>query len=197
MLSFLRDVGLTFVPLFVAMDVIGVLPLMIGFTQGLTQPQFHRMVRYALFSALGLGLVFVAVGKSVFALLGIEVRDFLIAGGVILFLISAKDLVTGKLLEADLAADASLVGAVPIGIPLIVGPAVLTTLLLTVDQYGIAPVVVSFVINLGLAWVAISQMRRIMRVLGQSGVKVVSKVAALLLAAIAVKMIRQGVLGAG
>jgi multiple antibiotic resistance protein len=153
------------------------------------------MVRYAILSALGLGLVFLAVGKGIFSLMGIEVRDFLVGGGIILFLISAKDLITGKILEGDLAADAPLVGAVPIGIPLIVGPAVLTTLLLLVDQYQFFAVLVSFFLNLLIAWIIISQMQRIMRFLGQGGVKVISKVAALLLAAIAIKMIRQGIVG--
>jgi len=195
MLEFLKQIGLTFVPLFVAMDVFGVLPIMISLTQNLSGPQFSRMVRYAILSALGLGLVFLALGKGIFTLMGIEVRDFLIGGGVILFLISAKDLVTGKLLEADLASEAPLVGAVPIGIPLIVGPAVLTTLLLLVDQYSIIAILISFIVNLAIAWVVIAQMQRIMRFLGQGGVRVISKVAALLLAAIAVKMIRQGIVG--
>jgi multiple antibiotic resistance protein len=195
MIEFLKQIGLTFVPLFVAMDVIGVLPIMISLTDHLDKPQFGRMVRYAILSALGLGLVFLAVGKGIFSLMGIEVRDFLVGGGIILFLISAKDLITGKILEGDLAADAPLVGAVPIGIPLIVGPAVLTTLLLLVDQYQFFAVLVSFFLNLLIAWIIISQMQRIMRFLGQGGVKVISKVAALLLAAIAIKMIRQGIVG--
>jgi multiple antibiotic resistance protein len=195
MIEFLKQIGLTFVPLFVAMDVIGVLPIMISLTDHLDKPQFGRMVRYAILSALGLGLVFLAVGKGIFSLMGIEVRDFLVGGGIILFLISAKDLITGKILEGDLAADAPLVGAVPIGIPLIVGPAVLTTLLLLVDQYQFFAVLVSFFLNLLIAWIIIAQMQRIMRFLGQGGVKVISKVAALLLAAIAIKMIRQGIVG--
>ncbi|MCX8125868.1 MAG: MarC family protein [Dehalococcoidia bacterium] len=194
MLDFLKQIGLTFVPLFVAMDVIGVLPIMISLTANLSRPQFDRMVRYAIFSALGLGLAFLALGKGIFTLMGIEVRDFLIGGGIILFLISAKDLVTGKILEADLASEAPLVGAVPIGIPLIVGPAVLTTLLLLMDQYSIIAVLISFIVNLAIAWAVITQMQKIVRFLGNGGVKVVSKVAALLLAAIAVKMIRQGIL---
>jgi multiple antibiotic resistance protein len=68
-------------------------------------------------------------------------------------------------------------------------------LLLLVDQYQFFAVLVSFFLNLLIAWIIIAQMQRIMRFLGQGGVKVISKVAALLLAAIAIKMIRQGIVG--
>lgn len=193
-LDILRDLGLTFVPIFVAMDVVGVLPIMTTLTEGMTKGEFNRMTRYAIFSGLGLGLLFLVVGSAIFSLMGIEIRDFLIAGGLILFLISAKDLITGKAIDAE-KGDSSLVGAVPIGIPLIVGPGVLTSILVLTGQYPVWLVVVAFVLNLAIAWAAVSQMRRIMRFLGQSGAKVVSKVAALFLAAIAVKMIRQGILG--
>lgn len=195
MIDFLKELGLTFVPLFVAMDVIGVLPIMVTLTEGMNQRQVNRTVRFAIFSALGLGLAFVAVGKGIFALLGIEIRDFLVAGGLILLVISVKDIITGKAVDYEKSADVSLVGAVPIGIPLIVGPAVLTTLLLLIDQYSLWAILTSFILNLVIAWAAISQMHRIMKFLGQSGVKITSKVAGLLLAAIAVKMIRQGILG--
>jgi multiple antibiotic resistance protein len=194
LLDLLRDLGLTFVPIFVAMDVVGVLPIMTALTEGMTKGEFERMTRFAILSALGLGLVFVALGNAIFALMGIEIRDFLIAGGLILFLISAKDLITGKAVDTE-KGESSLVGAVPIGIPLIVGPGVLTSILLLTGQYPVWMVLVSFILNLVIAWVTMTQMRRIMRFLGQSGAKVTSKVAALLLAAIAVKMIRQGILG--
>jgi len=193
-LDFLRDLGLTFVPIFVAMDVVGVLPIMTTLTEGMTKGEFNRMTRFAIYSGLGLGLLFLIVGNAIFSLMGIELRDFLIAGGLILFLISAKDLITGKAIDAE-KGESSLVGAVPIGIPLIVGPGVLTSILVLTGQYPIWLVMVAFVLNLAIAWAAVSQMRRIMRFLGQSGAKVVSKVAALFLAAIAIKMIRQGILG--
>jgi multiple antibiotic resistance protein len=84
-------------------------------------------------------------------------------------------------------------GVVPIGMPLIVGPAVLTTLVMLVDEYHYFPTIISYVINLGFVWIIFSQAEGFVRILGEGGTKAVAKVASLLLAAIAVMMIRRGV----
>lgn len=194
-IQILQEFGLTFVPLFVAMDAIGVLPILIPLTQDMKVSQRRRVIRLAIFTALGLGLGFVAIGKGIFLFLGIEVADFLIAGGLILFLLAAKDLITGKMVEAQASVGAETIGAVPLGTPLVVGPAVLTTLLILIDLYSIIIVIASFIINLAIAWLLFAQANRVVAFLGQGGVRVTSKIVSLFLAAIAIKMIRQGVLG--
>jgi len=193
MLNFLQEFGLTFVPLFVAMDAVGVLPILVPLTQDMKPAERRRTVRLAVITALGLGLGFVAIGKGIFLFLGIDVSDFLIGGGLILFLLAAKDLVTGKMVDAEALVGGTL-GVVPIGTPLVVGPAVLTTLLILIDQYSIIIVIVSFIINLAIGWLLFTQANRVVTFLGQGGVRAVSKVVSLFLAAIAIKMIRQGVL---
>ncbi len=194
-LQILQEFGLTFVPLFVAMDAIGVLPILLPLTQDMKVRERRRVIRLAVLTALGLGLGFVAIGKGIFLFLGIEVADFLIAGGLILFLLAAKDLITGKMLEAEASVGADMIGVVPLGTPLVVGPAVLTTLLILIDLYSIVIVIVSFIINLTIAWLLFAQANRVVAFLGQGGVRATSKVVSLFLAAIAIKMIRQGVLG--
>ncbi|MGB8707711.1 MAG: MarC family protein [Dehalococcoidia bacterium] len=194
MLQILQEFGLTFVPLFVAMDAIGVLPILVPLTQDMKAKERSRTVRLAVITALGLGLGFVAIGKGIFIFLGIEVSDFLVAGGLILFLLAARDLITGKMVEAQASVGADMLGVVPIGTPLVVGPAVLTTLLILVDQYSIIIVIVSFILNLAIAWLLFAQANRVVAFLGQGGVRATSKIVSLFLAAIAIKMIRQGVL---
>ena len=193
-LQILQEFGLTFVPLFVAMDAIGVLPILVPLTQDMKAKERGRTVRLAVITALGLGLGFVGIGKGVFLFLGIEVSDFLVAGGLILFLLAAKDLITGKMMEAQASVGADMLGVVPIGTPLVVGPAVLTTLLILADQYSIIIVIISFILNLVIAWLLFAQANRVMAFLGQLGIRATSKVVSLFLAAIAIKMIRQGVL---
>ena len=193
-LQILQEFGLTFVPLFVAMDAIGVLPILIPLTQEMKAKERSRTVLLAVITALGLGLGFVAIGKGIFLFLGIEVSDFLIAGRLILFLLAAKDLITGKMVEAQASVGADMVGVVPIGTPLVVGPAVLTTLLILTDQYSIVMVIISFIVNLAIAWLLLAQANRVVAFLGQGGVRAISKIVSLFLAAIAIKMIRQGVL---
>ena len=193
-LKILQEFGLTFVPLFVAMDAIGVLPILVPLTQGMKPKERSRTVRLAVITALGLGLGFVAIGKGIFLFLGIEVSDFLVAGGLILFLLAAKELITGKMFEAQASVGTDTLGVVPIGTPLLVGPAVLTTLLILTDQYSVLMVIFSFIANLAIAWVLSAQANRVMAFLGEGGVKATSKIVSLFLAAIAIKMIRQGVM---
>jgi multiple antibiotic resistance protein len=193
-LQILQEFGLTFVPLFVAMDAIGVLPILVPLTQDMKPKERNRTVRLAVITALGLALGFVAIGKGIFLFLGIEVSDFLVAGGLILFLLAAKELITGKMFEGQASVGTDTLGVVPIGTPLVVGPAVLTTLLILTDQYSVLMVIFSFIANLAIAWALLSQANRVMAFLGQGGVKATSKVVSLFLAAIAIKMIRQGVM---
>ncbi|MBM3182609.1 MAG: MarC family protein [Chloroflexi bacterium] len=193
-LQILQEFGLTFVPLFVAMDAIGVLPILISVTQDMKATERKKTILYAVLTALILGLAFVAVGKGIFVFLGIDVADFLVGGGLILFLLAAKDLITGKMIEAQASVGSDMVGVVPLGTPLVVGPAVLTTLLILIDQYNLAIVIISFMLNLGIAWVLLAQANRVVAFLGQGGVRATSKVVSLFLAAIAIKMVRQGIL---
>ena len=185
---------MTFVPLFVAIDAIGVLPILLPLTVNMDRRQRNRVIRLAMITALCLGLGFVAVGKGIFLLLGIKVADFLVAGGIILFLLAAKDIITGKMVSEQDLAGGGVIGAVPLGTPLIVGPAVLTTLLILIEKYPIYMVIVSFVVNLAIVWLLIAQVNRVMGFLGQAGAKVISKIIGLFLAAIAIKMISQGLM---
>ncbi len=190
----LRDLGMTFVPLFVAMDAVGNLPIFLALTQATSPTQRRRTVHLATLTALGMGLGFVAIGKAIFLLLGIKVADFLVAGGIILLVLAIKDLVSGKMMEAQDSSASGMVGVVPIGIPVVVGPAVLATLLLLIDLYSTPVVILSFVLNLLIQWLLFRHAGRIVMFLGTTGVNAMSKVVMLFLAAIAVKMIRQGVL---
>jgi multiple antibiotic resistance protein len=190
----LRELGLTFVPLFVAMDAVGNLPIFLALTQETETAHRKRAVHLSTLTALGVGLGFVAIGKAIFLLLGIEVADFLVAGGIILLVLAIKYLITGKVIEIQNSSASEMVGVVPLGTPLVVGPAVLTTLLLLIDQYFIAVVVLSFILNLAIQWLLFREANRIVDFLGNTGVSAISKIVMLLLAAIAIKMIRQGIL---
>ncbi len=199
--SFFADLLLSFIPIFVAMDAIGVLPFVLSLTQDMGTQERTRTVRYAILTALGLGLAFIIVGKSIFWLLGISVADFLVAGGIILLVLSINHLIRGKLVEIEPTIGQQTIGVVPLGTPLIVGPAVLTTLLLLIDQYsvqgtlGIIVVIIAFIVNLAIAWLIFAQSSRVARLLRAGGMTALSKIASLLLAAIAVKMISLGIQG--
>jgi multiple antibiotic resistance protein len=82
---------------------------------------------------------------------------------------------------------------VPLGTPIIAGPAVLTTTLVLQGTYGYAPVLLSLVANLLIAWFIFALSGKIIRFIGISGSRAFAKVAALILAAFAVKLIRSGI----
>jgi len=142
-------------------------------------------------TAFILSTVFLLVGKTVFKLLGITVADFQIAGGALLFIFAMVDLVGGDKPERE---PPSHVGVVPIGTPIIVGPAVLTVLIMMVDLYGVWPTMASLLINLGIVTIGLLNAEKVLSLLGEGGTKAVAKVIVLLLAAIGVMMIRRGII---
>jgi multiple antibiotic resistance protein len=121
--------------------------------------------------------------------MGISVGSFAIAGGIILLVLAIKYMTTGRfvdIIEEDVSA------VVPIGTPLIVGPATITTLLLLVSHFPLYMVLISFIVNLLVSWVIFLLHNPIMRITGRGGLKALSRVFSLLLAAIAVSMIING-----
>jgi len=191
-LTFLQELGLSFVPLFVATDAVGTLPFILALTQNMTEAERVRTIRYATITGLGLGLAFIAIGKGVFLFLGVRMADFLIAGGLLLLILAVRHLLTGRMVDIE-PGRGEIVGVVPLGTPLVVGPAVLTTLLLLVNRYSLWVVLPSFVLNLVIAYLILSRANWIANLLREGGVRATSQIASLLLAAIAVMLIRQGV----
>ncbi len=193
-LQFLKNFSLSFIPLFVAVDAIGTLPFILSLTQGEDAVERQRVISYAMITALGLGVGFLVIGRIALTLLGLQPADFLVAGGIILFVLTIRHFTTGKLVELQPGTSTKeIIGVVPIGTPLVVGPAVLATLLLLTPQYGIPTVLLAFVLNLSFAWLVFSQANRIARFMREPGLRAVSQIASLLLGVIAVMMVRKGI----
>ena len=173
------------------MDAFGVLPMFISFTEHLHKKDRRKILTQSIITAFLIGIVFLFLGKGILRILGVLVSDFKIAGGMVLLAISLRDIL---LYEKARKLPTATMGAVPIGTPLITGPAVLTTIIILLDSYGVFLTVSSFVVNLLIVWVSFSYAAAISRFLGKAGSKAFSKIASLLLAAIAVMMIRKGVI---
>ena len=180
-----------FFPIFMAVNVIGVLPMFMSITEGLDRPKINRIIVQSVVTATVVAVIFLAIGKVILDLLGITVSDFMIAGGTLLFIISLNDLLYIERRWSQI--DPESMGAVPLGVPLIVGPAVLTTILILVNEHGPLATVAALIVNILIAGMTFWLYAPIMRLLGKSGARTVSKLAALLLAAIAVMMVRKGV----
>ena len=186
----LKALLVTFIPIFVAIDIFAVLPVFISVTSEVEDIERKKIIRHSIITALVVSLAFVAVGEVVFNILGITVDDFKIAGGLVLLVIAVLDLIRygGERRKVE-----DTIGVVPIGVPLIVGPAVLTTMIVLNDHYGITPTVISLIINLIIVWAAFVKAQKITELIGKNGIVAISKVMAILLASIAVMMIRIGI----
>lgn len=180
---------LSFIPLFVAIDVLGVVPLFLSLTNEMEPRQKKKLITDATLTALAVSIAFLFGGRMVFNYLGITENDFRVGGGIVLLVLAVDDLIFAT--ERGRTPE-TLVGVVPIGIPLIIGPAALTSLLIIVDSYGYFAAVISLFVNLLLVWLVFRNSKFVIRVMGDAGSKVFAKVAALFIAAIAIMMIRVG-----
>jgi multiple antibiotic resistance protein len=187
----LKSLPNTFIPIFVAINVFMLLPLFVSITRDLTRPKRSEVVKESILTAFLVSLSFIALGEVIFRILGITGDDFKTAGGLLLLVFAVRDLIHSG--EERIKSDYK-VGVVPIGVPLIVGPAVLTNILILVDHYGIIPTVISLLLNLLIVWVALSNAERMLNFFGRGFVIAIGKVMLLFLAAIAIMMIRIGVI---
>lgn len=183
---------LCFVPLFVAVDALGVLPIFMGLTEGLERSKLRRIIWQSVITATIVALAFLAVGMAIFTLIGVTMADFMIAGGALLFVLALREHLLFE--RQPYRVDPESMGAVPLGVPLIVGPAVLTTIILLSGEYGVSPTVSAAILNIIIAGIVFSLSEPINRILGNSGTRAISKLAGLILAAIGVMMVRKGIM---
>lgn len=178
-----------FIPLFVAIDPIGLAAIFLGLGRDVSQAQRQRIARQATVTGGAVALIFLFLGAYIFAALGISVGDFQIAGGLILFILAARDLLHSAAEPEQVPAD---FGIVPLGMPLIAGPALITTLILLAQTLGVTIALAALIANLGLIVVAFACSERLGQLIGAMGLRAISKIISMLLAAIAVNMIRHG-----
>lgn len=184
---------LAFIPVFVAIDPIGLVALFMGLGTSASHEHRTRQAFLGLLTGLFVAVGFIFLGKAIFAALGITVADFQVAGGLILLALAVRELVGYGRVDRD--ADNEF-GVVPLGMPLIAGPALLTALLILIDSVGVVYTLLSLIVNLAIVAFALCNADRFARLMGRQGLRGVSKIIALLLAAIAISLIRRGWRGA-
>lgn len=189
MREFAEKFIVAFIPLFVAIDPIGLVACFMGLAPNASRQHRQRQGLLAILTGLGVAIAFIFLGKIIFSALGISVADFQVAGGLILLGLAVRDLLG---FGENMGGGEQDFGVVPLGMPLIAGPALLTALLLLVDTVGVLYTILSLLVNLLLVEIGFRYARRIEGLLGKQGLNGVSKLIALLLAAIAVSLIRRG-----
>ena len=178
-----------FIPLFVAIDPVGMAAVFLALSRGVPLATRRRIGWQATLTGGLVALGFLFLGQNVFSAVGVSVKDFQIAGGLILFILAARDLTMPEGVTMRLPED---FGIVPLGMPLIAGPALITTLLLLAQTQGMAVTLVALAANLFLVALAFVGSEWLGRRIGENGLRAISKIISMLLAAIAVAMIRRG-----
>ncbi|HTZ10870.1 MAG TPA: MarC family protein [Candidatus Margulisiibacteriota bacterium] len=186
---------LSFIPIFVAVDAIGNIPLFISLVEGMNKKQRHKAILDSVTTATLVALLFMFIGKAILRFIGITIPDFQIAGGMLLFIIAVRLLLPGSSKSALTNGHDREVGVFPMGTPLITGPAVLTTTLMMLDSFGTTVTFVSLLINMLFVWLTLARADMIIKIMGAGGTRAFSKIMYILLAAIAVMMMRKGVMG--
>ncbi len=195
MSGFLQNFVFTFVPLFIVIDALGNLPFVISLSEGMSPRERLKVIHLSIVTATAVGLVFLFFGQFILTVMSIKVYQFAIAGGLILLVLSIKYMITGRMVES--VDKEEMVAVVPIGTPLTVGPATITTLLLLATQFPLYIVLISFALNMLITWGIFMLSRHIVRFMGRGGLTATSRVFSLLLAAIAVSMVVNALHSAG
>ena len=179
-----------FIPLFVAFDGVGLLPVFWSLAQRLDPRARQQAATEAALTALLVAITFLPLSHFVFKLMGLELADIMVAGGAILLVLCLKELLWQDALPERPYPSP---GVVPLGVPLLTGPAVLTTVLLVRDQYGWRVTLVALFANMALVWIMLRASGGLMQRLGREGSQVISKIFNLILTAFGVMLIRQGI----
>jgi multiple antibiotic resistance protein len=181
------------------MDPPGNIPIFMAVTKGMKKEDRKRELNHAVIVATILLLLFAFLGKLVLDVLGITPSSFMIAGGILLLLISF-DLLRGEHKYGVSGESGAGVGAVPIGTPLLAGPGAITTVMVIIqssENFIIGAFVVLFAIFSAIIATRflLGQSERIFGIMGKEGSEVLSRVMGIIIAAIAIQFIGTGIRG--
>jgi multiple antibiotic resistance protein len=182
-----------FIQLFVTIDPIALAAIFLAMSRDVDLKERAHIARQATWTGGFVALLFMFFGAAIFAAVGVSVSDFQIAGGLILLIIAGRDIVQSVTMQPSMLSEDF--GVVPLGMPLIAGPATITTLLLLEQTQGVVQTLCALALNLLLVALAFAYSDRLEKLVTMTGLRAISKIIALLLAAIAVRMIRRGMAG--
>ncbi len=191
-MDFISEVGRAAIALFIIVDPFGNIPIFMGLTENVPESKRKKVYNTAVIVGTILLLVFAFTGTEILNIFGLSIYSFEVAGGILLLIIAIRILVLGSMHE-NVESPESL-GAVPIAIPLLVGPGAITTTIFSIqlDETAI-PAILAVIIVMAITWVILRYINGIYKLLGKTGSVIIARVMALLIAAIAVQYILTGI----
>jgi multiple antibiotic resistance protein len=191
LLDFISELGKAAIALFIIVDPFGNIPIFVGLTNKMPDGPRKKVYNTATLVSFVLLLVFAFTGQEILNIFGLSIYSFEIAGGILLIIIAIRILISGSINENVESPES--IGAVPIAIPLLVGPGAITTTMFNLQAYGIITAILAVVIVLSFTWVILRFINKIYGFLGKTGSLIIARVMALLISAIAIQYILTGI----
>ena len=191
--SFLQDLLKSTIALFVVIDPVGNVPLFIALTEKLGKTERNSILKIAVITAAILLFTFAVAGTQIFFVFGITISSFMIAGGILLFIIAIELLTHGFWRFGTGLGTTGESGIVPLAFPLLAGPGAITSVIISFQTAGLIVTIMSISIVIGLTYLVLKLVNPINRLLGKRGSMIITRVFAILIAAIAIQYIVQGI----
>jgi|SRR6185437_5686621 len=190
--DFIGDLVKAVVTLLVVIDPIASVPVIIALTGKMEKKQRKSISNITIITVAILLFVFAFVGSALLSTFGISIFSFMIAGGILLFLVAIELLTHGEWRFGNQnLQDES--GIVPLAFPLLAGPGALTMVILSFENYGLWITITSIVIVLGITYGILRSVDPIYRLLGKRGSLIVTRIFAIIIAAFAVQFVIDGI----
>ena len=188
---FVEDLIRSTIALFVVMDPIGSVPLFIAMTQKMEKKERVTVTKTAVITAAILLIVFAVAGTQILSIFGVTIASFMVAGGVLLFIVAIELLTHGEWRFGSAGSQGES-GVVPLAFPLLAGPGAITAVIISFQTSGIIVTALSIAIVVGITAIILRYVDRIYKVLGRRGSIIVTRVFAVFIAAIAVQFVVEG-----
>lgn len=189
--DFVNQLTKSTIALFVVIDPIGSVPLFVALTNKMDKHQKKKTSELAIITAASILIIFAIGGTQILSLFGISMQSFMIAGGVLLFIL-AIELLTHGAWRFGIGDSIEDTGVVPFAFPLLVGPGAMTSVIISFETAGLLVTIFSIAIVIGVTYLTLLLINPINRILGRRGSMVITRVFAILVAAIGIQYVLQG-----
>jgi multiple antibiotic resistance protein len=191
--DFFENVVKSTIALFVVIDPVGNVPLFIALTEKMEKNERKAISKIAIITAAALLTVFAIAGSEILAIFGITIYSFMVAGGILLFIVSVELLTHGAWRFGGVTGrSAGESGVVPLAFPLLAGPGAITSVMISFQSAGLIVTMLSILIVIVITYIVLRLVNPIYKLLGRRGSMIFTRVFAVLVAAIAVQYIVQG-----
>jgi multiple antibiotic resistance protein len=188
--NFFNNVLTSTIQLLAVVEPFGIIPILINLTKKMEKETSKALSKTAAVTSATLLMIFAIAGTQILSAFGITVNSFMVAGGALLFIVSLEIMRHGELRNIENELQGT--GVVPIAFPLIAGPGAITSVIISQQKDGTIVTLFSIIIVIGITYLVLRSINPIYRILGNRGSEIISRIFAVILAAIAIQYMVEG-----